>query len=151
MQNCPIPKVLPRNCSVKITPGLQIRCQVTSARPAEATWQWLVRELVRKGSGLLLQSFQELSTILMALPLCDSGPDRKKLGGKKGLPQLTVTVYHVGSQARNSRQEPGGRRWSRGHRGILLPGLHSLLFYTLRTTCPGMASPYCVGPFYTNH
>lgn len=63
-----------------------------------------MRELVRKGSGLLLQSFQELSTILMALPLCDSGPDRKKLGGKKGLPQLTV----LGIQSIWQEQESPG-------------------------------------------
>lgn len=38
---------------------------------------------------------------------------KSKLGGK-GLPQLTVVVYHEGSQARDSRQEPGGRNLAAG-------------------------------------
>lgn len=33
---------------------------------------------------------------------------------------FTVVVHHEGSQNGNSRQEYGGRSWSRGHRAVLL-------------------------------
>jgi hypothetical protein len=38
-------------------------------------------------------------------------------------------------------QEPGSRSWCRGHGGVLLTGLLSLLLTEPKTTNPGMALP----------
>lgn len=55
----------------------------------------------------------------------------------------TLQSIIFGSQGRKSRQEPGGRNWSRGHKEVLLSSLLSLmisacLFQQHRTTCPSV-------------
>lgn len=64
---------------------------------------------------------------------------------------LRSQLISEGSEGRNSRQEPGGRKWSRGHAGYgLAPyGFHCHLPYTPRTTCPGVVllTVACVFPY----
>lgn len=84
---------------------------------------------------------------LLGFYCCDKTPTKSSLG-KKGFIWLKYSGFQSleGSQDRNWRQQPGGRNWSRSHRGTLLTGLLLLacsicFLIPLRTTCPGIDPP----------
>lgn len=74
---------------------------------------------------------------------------KKQVGEERVYLAYTSILLLIINEARtgtHTEQEPGDRSWSRGHGGLLLPGLLfmpcSACFLTEpRTTSPGMVSP----------
>lgn len=85
---------------------------------------------------------------VLNLHCCDKTLTKSNLGRKVVVPFSSQSIMK-GSRCRSSRQEPGGRTWSRGHRETLPTGLFALAWpvYFLiipRTTCLGWQCP-CPG------
>lgn len=80
-----------------------------------------------------------------AFRCCDKHHHQKQCGEER-----VNLAYTPGKPEQDSRQEPGGRSWSRAH-SLLAPQACSACFsIQLRTTCPGTGrhSPQWVGPFH---
>ena len=63
----------------------------------------------------------------------------KATWGEKCCLSWSLLSIFQGSKGKNSRQEPGGRNWSKSHGGVLLISLLSLFFYI--TISLGLALP----------